>query len=263
MPEEARPEKIAEFATVESVFVRGRNCLLLRTDMSPLFVDYYLHLMQHGMRNAPCEDGIFKELLAFFTLHLVSRPWQEYHAWTVNAKVPSLANYFVSGSSVDEEVVGRAFTENVREPEKNMLFAQNLARGKEPQTSVITLPGEKVGEWVEAYYRQSEQRLARTFDLGNDRFALITAQPGADHDWLEALTTKEVADLDTIEQTKLLETRKFFFRCGCTADKILPVIRAMKHDFADQLSEQGFIEASCPRCGATYRLTAEMVKSND
>ena len=143
-----------------------------------------------------------------------------------------------------------------------LLFAQNLARGKEPQTSVITLPGEKVGEWVEAYYRQSEQRLARTFDLGNDRFALITAQPGADHDWLEALTTEDVAALSATEQTKLLETRKFFFRCGCTAEKILPVIRAMKHDFADQLSEQGFIEASCPRCGATYRLTAEMVKGN-
>lgn len=262
MPEEAQPEKIAEFATVESVFVRGRNCLLLRADLSPLFVDYYLHLMQHGLRNAPCEDGIFKELLAFFTLHLVSRPWQEYHAWTVNAKAPSLANYFVSGSSVDEEVVGRAFTENVREPEKNMLFAQNLARGKEPQTSVITLPGENVREWVEAYYRQSEQRMARCFDLGNDRYALLTAQPGADHDWLEALTTADVAALSETEQTKLLETRKFFFRCGCTAEKILPVIRAMQHDFADQLSEQGFIEASCPRCGATYRLTAEMVKGS-
>ena len=36
----------------------------------------------------------------------------------------------------------------------------------------------------------------------------------------------------------------------------------MKHDFADQLSEQGYIEASCPRCGATYRLTADMVKGD-
>lgn len=260
MAEEAQqPEKIAEFTTVESVFVRGRNALLLRADFSPLFVDYYLHLMQQGMRNEPCEDGIFKELLALFTLHLVSRPWQEYHAWTVNTKSPSLANYFVSGSSVDEEVVGRAFTENVREPEKNMLFAQNLARGKEPQTSVITLPEGKVTEWVESYYRQSEQRLARAFDLGNDRYALLAAQPGADHDWLDSLTAEDVAAIDTTEQTKLLETRKFYFRCGCTAEKILPVLRAMHRDFADQLSEQGFIEASCPRCGATYRFTAEMV----
>ena len=45
------PEGVEEFTTVESIFVRGRNCLLLTADFSPLFVDYYLHLMQHGMRN--------------------------------------------------------------------------------------------------------------------------------------------------------------------------------------------------------------------
>lgn len=262
MPEEQQPEKIAEFTTVESVFVRGRNCLLLRADMSPLFVDYYLHLMQHGLRNEATEDAVLKDVLAYFTLHLVSRPWAEYHAWTFNTKVPSLANYFVSGSSTDEEVVGRAFTDNVREPEKNMLFAQILARGKEPQTSVITLPEGKVCEWVEAYYRQSEQRMARAFELGDDRYALITAQPGADHDWLESLTAEDIAAIDSTENTKVLETRKFFFRCGCTVEKILPVLRAMHKDFADQLSEQGYIEVSCPRCGATYRVTPDMVKES-
>lgn len=263
MAEEQQPEKIAEFTTVESVFVRGRNCLLLRADMSPLFVDYYLHLMQHGLRNAETEDSALKDLLAFFTLHLVSRPWAEYHAWTLNVRTPSLANYFVSGSSTDEEVVGRAFTENVREPEKNMLFTQNIVRNKEPQTSVITLPDGSVADWVEAYYRQSEQRMGRCFVLGNDRYALITAEPGADHDWLESLTAEDVAAIGTAEQTKVLETRKFYFRCGCTPEKILPVLRAMHKDFADQLSEQGYIEVSCPRCGATYRITPDMVKGSD
>ncbi len=254
------PESVAEYTTVQSVFVRGRNCLLLRADFSPLFVDYYLHLMQHKLRNEETEDGLLKQLLAYFTLHLVSRPWQEYHAWTFNTREPSLANYFVSGSSVDEEVVGRAFTEDVREPEKNMLFAQNLARGKEPQTSVITLSGSSVGQWVEEYYRRSEQRLARVFDLGNDHYALITAEPGADHDWLEALTPEDVKNIDTAEQTKVLETRKFFFRCGCSVEKILPVIKAMHKDLADQLSEQGYVEIACPRCGASYRVTPDMVK---
>ena len=75
---------------------------------------------------------MFKQLLAWFTLHLVSRPWQEYHAWTLNIKDPMLANYFVSGSSLTEDVIGRVFTEGVREPEKNMLFAQNLRTNKEP-----------------------------------------------------------------------------------------------------------------------------------
>ena len=256
----SQQEAVAEFTTVQAVFVRQRNCLLLCADMSPLYVDYYLHLMQHGLRHAETEDAVVKKLLAYFTLHLVSRPWQEYHAWTFNTCAPSCAKYFISGSSVDEEVVCRAFTEGVRETETNMLFAQNLVANKAPQTSAITLGNGSVEDWVEAYYRQSEQRMARAFDLGNDRFALLTAQPGADHDWLEALTAEDVQRIDAVEQTKLLESRKFYFRCGCTVDKILPIIRSMRHSFADQLSEQGFVEASCPRCGAAYKVTCEMLE---
>lgn len=259
MAEETQPAGVEEFSTVHSIFVRHRNCLMLQADCSPLFVDYYLHLMQHGLRNEPTEDSTVKQLLAFFALHLVSRPWKEYHAWTFNTKTPSKANYFISGSSLDEEVVCRAFTEGVREPETNMLFAQNLVPGKDPQTSVITLAGSTPESWVEEYYRQSEQRMARAFDLGEDRYALITAQPGADHDWLDALTTEDVLRLAETEQTKQLETRKFHFRCGCTADKIIPIVSAMQKDFADELSEQGYVEASCPRCGAVYKLTREML----
>ena len=85
---EQNGQPVEEYTTVQALFVRKRNCLLLRADFSPLFVDYYLHLMQHKQRNAEAEDTMFKQLLAFFTLHLVSRPWQEYHAWTLNIKAP-------------------------------------------------------------------------------------------------------------------------------------------------------------------------------
>lgn len=254
------PEGVEEFTTVESIFVRGRNCLLLTADFSPLFVDYYLHLMQHGMRNEEPVDGTLKQMLAFFTLHLVSRPWQEYHAWTFNVREPQAANYFVSGSSTDEEVIGRAFTKDVKLHDGNMLFAQNIVRNREPQTSVIVLHGSSVAEWVEDYYRQSEQRQARAFVLDGDRFALITAEPDADAEWLAGLTPEAVAKLRESEQTKLLETRRFYFRCGCTVEKILPTIRAMHKDFADIISEQGFLEVSCPRCGASYKVTPDMLK---
>ncbi len=257
---EQNGQPVEEYTTVQALFVRKRNCLLLRADFSPLFVDYYLHLMQHKQRNAEAEDTMFKQLLAFFTLHLVSRPWQEYHAWTLNIKAPMLANYFVSGSSLTEDVIGRVFTKDVREPEKNMLFAQNLRTNKEPQTSVIILPGETSIEWVEDFYRQSEQRQARAFEVGGDTYALVTAQPGADFDWLSELTAQDVAEIEQHEEVKVLETRKFTFRCGCTLDKILPTIRTMQKDFADLLSEQGFLEVSCPRCGAVYHVTPEMMQ---
>lgn len=260
MTEQQNGQPVEEFTTVQAFFVRKRNCLMLKADFSPLFVDYYLHLMQHKQRNAEAEDTMFKQLLAWFTLHLVSRPWQEYHAWTLNIKDPMLANYFVSGSSLTEDVIGRVFTEGVREPERNMLFAQNLRTNKEPQTSVIILPGNTAAEWVEDFYRQSEQRQARAFEVQGDTYALITAQPGADHDWLCELSSKDVAEIEEHEELKLLETRKFTFRCGCTLEKILPTIRTMQKDFADLLSEQGFLEVSCPRCGATYHVTPDMLQ---
>lgn len=263
-PENQTGPFVAEYVTVRSVFVRQRNCLLVQADFAPLFVDYYLHLMQHGLRNEQTEDEVFKDLLALFTLHLVARPWQEHHAWTFNVKTPSLANYFVAGSSLTEDVVGRVFCEDVREPESNILYAQVMAKNKDVQTSVIPLAAE--GDpvvWVEEFYRRSEQRAARAFRLGGDSYALITAEPGADFDWLYELTPDQVANLTDIEETKQLETRNFTFRCGCTVDRILPTLRAMQRDFADLLAEQGYIEVSCPRCGVQYRITPDMLGGSD
>lgn len=254
---------VAEYTTVHSIFVRHRNCLLLRADFAPIFVDFYLHLMQHALSPCEVEAGIFKQLLAYFTLHLVSRPWQEHHAWTLNVKTPTLANYFVAGSSLTEDVVGRIYTEDVREPESNILYAQNISRNKEMQTSVIPLGAGSPAEWVEEFYSQSEQRQARAFELEGDSYALITAQPGADTAWLAGLTAQEVARLAEQEELHELETRRFTFRCGCSVERILPAVRAMHRDFADILAEQGYIEASCPRCGVSYRITPEMLSGSD
>ena len=115
-------EMVEEFVTVESIFVRGRNCLALRAKFSPLFTDYYLHLMQYGLRNEEIYDSLLKELMAYFTLYMVARPWAEQRAWTVNLNTPVVANLFVSGSSLTESVVGRVFTQDVKEPEENKLL---------------------------------------------------------------------------------------------------------------------------------------------
>lgn len=254
---------VAEYTTVRSYYVHRRNCLLLRADFSPLFVGYYLHLMQHGLHNNEQEDTFFKQLLAFFTLYVVSRPWKEHHAWTLNVKHPTTANYFVAGSSLTEDVVGRVFTEDVREPETDMLYAQNMCAGRDVHTSVVPLPPGGVATKVETYYRLSEQRTARAFVGEGDEYALVTAQPGADYDWLAELQVEQLRDLESTADVKLLETRRFTFRCGCTPERILPVIRAMRKDFADELSEQGKLEVSCPRCGVVYTITPEMIGGSD
>ena len=262
MPEQTQPDNsqfVTEYATVQSIFIRRRNCLLLRGDVTPLFVGYYLHLMQHGLHNAAEEDTLLKQLLAYFTLYIVSRPWKEHHAWTFNVPGAHPANYFVAGSSLTEDVVGRVFTENVREGETSMLYAQNISADRDTQTSVIPLSGTDVARWVEEFFQRSEQRQARAFWCRGDEYALVTAEPGADFDWLTELTTEQVAGIDGTEETRQLETRRFTFRCGCSVERILPTIRAMQKDFADLLSEQGSVRVSCPRCGAQYDITTEML----
>lgn len=255
----ADDEPVAEFATIESVFVRKRNCLLLRGDFSPVFVDYYLHLMQHALHPAEEEATILKQLLAYFTLHLVSRPWKEHHAWTLNLREPLEAGFFVCGSSLTEEVVGRSFTEGLKLPQQNTLYAQNLVEGRDPQTSVITLSGTSPAAWAEQYYAQSEQRSARAFALAGDSFALLTAEPDADEAWLASLTAEDVAAIGEHEETKQLETRRFRFHCGCSVDRLLPTIRSLRSNFEDLLAEQGYILANCPRCGAAFRITRDML----
>ena len=43
-------QPVEDFTKVESIFVRHRNCLLVRAQFTPIFTDYYLHLLEHKLR---------------------------------------------------------------------------------------------------------------------------------------------------------------------------------------------------------------------
>jgi len=259
------PKPVDGFTTVESIFVRHRNCLMLTADFSSIFTDHYLLLMQNKLRYPALEDGLFKDLLAFFTLHLVSRPWKEYHAWTLNLCQPAAATLFVSGSSLTEDVIGRVYSEGVKVPNQNIFFTQNIVEGRDSQNSIIHPHGESMSAWIEDYYLQSEQRQARAFHLGGDQYALFSAEPGADHDWLDALDAEYVSQMvkrESPEETKILETRRFYFRCGCTLEKIIPTIRALMTDLSDIINKDGHLEVSCPRCGVVYIVKPQMLMAD-
>ena len=252
-------EMVEEFVKVESIFVRKRNCHLLRAKFSPLFTDYYLHLMQYGLKNQEPYDSMIKDVLAYFTLHLVARPWAEQHAWTVNLKTPVVANFFVTGSSLVEAVTGRVFTNDIREPEHNSMFSQMYRDGLDPRSSVVQLKSDSPEQWVEEFYEQSEQRAARCFQLHDELYTLISAQPDADMDWLTSLTPELMTKIDEHEETKVLETRKFRFHCGCTLERILPTLTTMKEQLSDMFDDQKTIDITCPRCSAVYKVTKEML----
>ena len=202
------PEPVAQFTKVESIFVRHRNCLMVRADFTPIYTDYYLHLMDVGERHPENTDTILKDLLAVLTLHLTARPWAETIAWTANLRAPRV-NFFATGSSVHENIVGRLFTEDVREPDRNFLYSQTTIPNKEARTSTIEVKTADPIKWIQHFYEQSEQRPGRAFRLPDDNYVLISAQPDFDKDWFDSLTPELVGEIVDTEELKTLETRKF------------------------------------------------------
>ncbi|GAA5125552.1 Hsp33 family molecular chaperone HslO [Luteolibacter yonseiensis] len=248
-----------EFTTIESIFVRHRNALLVRGQFTSIYTDYYLHLMQHSIRPPAEPDQMLKDMLALLTLHLVARPWAETIAWTANLRAPRI-NLFVTGSSIEESVTGRVFTEDVREPDRNFFYSQTTTvESNEPRLSTMEVIGKDPVGWISQYYEQSEQRPARAFRLDDENFALIAAQPDCDLEWLEALDEAAVAKLLETEETSVLETRRFRFHCGCTLDRILPILGGWKDRLDDLFGDAETINIQCPRCAGRYEVTRDML----
>jgi molecular chaperone Hsp33 len=252
-------EPTEDLTIIESIFVRHRNALLLRGQFTPIYTDYYLHLMQHGIRPPSELDQMLKDSLAMLTLHLVARPWAETIAWTANLRAPRM-NLFVTGGSFDEAITGRIFTEDVREPDRNFFYAQTTTVEKsEPRLSMLEVDGKDPIAWVSQYYEQSEQRPARAFRLEDENFVLIAAQPDCDLEWLEALDAEDVAKITATEETSPLESRRFRFHCGCSLEKILPILGGWKNKPEVLFEEADEITIQCPRCAAKYQITRDMI----
>ncbi len=254
-------QPVEDFTLIESVFVRHRNALVLRGQFTPIYTDYYLHLMQHGIRHPVELDQMLKDALAMLALHLTARPWAETIAWTANLRAPRV-NLFVTGGSTSELVTGRIFTEDVREPDRNFFYSQTTSSSlPEPRISTLEVDGKDPVQWVSQFYDQSEQRPARAFRLEDEHFVLVAAQPGCDMEWFEALDEEVVSKLDSTEETKVLETRRFRYHCGCTLEKILPILGGWRERLDDLFGEADTIKIQCPRCAAGYEVSRDMLSN--
>ena len=245
---------------VVSYFVRGRNALVTRARMTELYLDYYLHQGQHGYEHQPSHDGMIKEALAALVLHCASRPWNETIGWTIHLEALGL-NLFVTGDNPNGRVVGQLFSENVRKTGQN-LFCADVVRGTdEPRRSAVDFEGEKVLRAVEAFYARSEQRPARFFELEEEDYVMVSAQPDCDQDWLERLTQGDVEGLDRLETLSLLETRKYHWECGCNQKRMMEVLLpVMVRDPEGLFGTETSIRMGCPRCGARHVITREALE---
>jgi molecular chaperone Hsp33 len=114
----------------------------------------------------------------------------------------------------------------------------------------------------EHYYEQSEQRPGRFFRYDEEDIVLVTAQPECDLEWLNGLDEEKIRNIDETEELSLLEKRSYRFGCGCSQARILPVIASMSGDSIDEIfGGDEVIPAACPRCGARYIVTREILEA--
>jgi molecular chaperone Hsp33 len=246
------------FAEVRCYFVRGRNALVARADFGPVYIDHYLHLMQHGLKPEPGHDERMKDALAACALHLASRPWAEVSAWTLHFGGDKPFNLFATGDSRLENVVSRVFTQDVRTDLQDLFVTQINEHPKEPRRSVVEFdPDHDVFEIVEGYYAKSEQRLSRFFRHGPEDFVMVTAQPDCDESWLLGLDDDSIRELDQNETLSLLEKRRYRYDCGCTLERLLPALARVSAD--ELFGEDEVIHIDCPRCAANYRVERGML----
>lgn len=258
---ESTPEPV-NGAEIITEFVRHRNVLITRGDLSALFVDYYLHLADNHLKPAPEHDRLFKQALAAFALHAASRPRFEHLAWTIGLQDPRL-NLFFTGDNEDCTVAGRIFTENVREAEKNVFYSDLMPRrGAEKRRSVVNFDGADLFQAAEHYYATSEQRIARYFDLGEDQFAMLVSHPDCDEAWLKQVDTAGVKALAQTEIVSRIERRAYRWLCGCTQQKIMGALApAVRGGLEELFGEQESIHVQCPRCAAAHVITREAMEA--
>jgi molecular chaperone Hsp33 len=261
MPETTPPNPADAGLEVRTHFVRNRHALIARGDFAELYVDYYLHLAAQRMQPSPAADAMFKRALAAFVLHAASRPWNELTAWTINFQQPPV-NLFLTGDNETGAVTGRAFEENVKELPENLFYA-DVVRGQQPKRrSAVTFEGGDPIAAVEKFYTQSEQRLTRYFQLGEEEFAMVTEHPDCDLGWLRGLTTEDVRRLDGAETLALLERRIYRWHCGCNQQRMMEVLApTMRHDPQELFGDDPKLEIRCPRCGARHAITREALEA--
>lgn len=250
-------------ATTE--FVRHRNVLLSRARLSDLYLDYYLHLADCGMHVAEEHDRPFKEMLAAFVLHAVSRPRNELIAWTINLQAPRL-NLFAAADNELGSIVGRVFLENIKEGDHNLFFCETIRnlRGQydSPRRSTVDFDGPDIFAGVERFYAHSEQRPGRFFDLGEENFVLLSAHPDCDLAWLRTVTLEEVRDIATRETLAPIERRAYRWRCGCSEERIMKVLAPTVRQDPDGLFQgEESIATQCPRCGVLYRISRKALEA--
>lgn len=247
---DAGSDRVGE-ATVRRFIDREHDVLVTVGDFGPLFDAYLEHVRRWESVPDGLSQTIMRQGLGAAVLHLSGRPRGEVVGWTIHLNQPP-TNVFLTGDSGELTVTGRIFTDQVDPMEASRLYVQISRDGAKPIQSMVEVKGLDVLLIFEQYYALSEQIPARFFEVTDRKFVMFLGLPETDLAWLRRLTRYDalgIAEDDLADMGR----STYRFLCGCTAEKILEVVRSMFRDDPEELfrGDQG-VEIFCPRCGRRW-----------
>ena len=150
--------------------------------------------------------------------------------------------------------------------------------GGERYQGIVALEGDRLAQLVETYFSQSEQLPTRVWLAADGQVAAglflqrLPGEQGDDEDWrrvciladtLECEELLRVSPLELLrrlfheEDLRIYDPEPVAFRCSCSRERIVDVLRSMGHAEAEAIvAEQGAIEADCEFCNAHYHFDA-------
>lgn len=151
--------------------------------------------------------------------------------------------------------------------------------GKERYQGIVELEGETLAASIEEYFTRSEQLSTRLWlATGEGRSAglLLQQLPGAEDEdaetWerivvlAETLTSDELASLDGDEilrrlfhqeEIRLFDGEPLEFRCTCSHETIVSLVRAFGREEAESIvREEGGVHVDCEFCNQRFELDA-------
>jgi len=243
-------------AQIQRHILREHDAVLAFADFSDLFEAFRRHSLRWDTEIEPLTEVMMRQGLAGAALQLSCKAPYESIGWTLNFKDPPI-NCFITGSTVEATVTGRAFTQGVDTADNSRLYVQIHRPGSDPSQSVLEVEGLDVLEVFEQYFDRSIQTPARFLELSDTEIAMVQGLPRVDPEWIGSLDRDAVRDL-IAESQESVEAKEFRFRCGCDATR---VVRAMDRFFSGDTEslfqgDEG-VEALCPRCGVRYWIDRE------
>ena len=244
-------------ARVRRLLDEEHQVLVLAGDFGRMFAAY----LDHAQRWESLPDGLSQTLmrqgLGAATLHLACRPRGEVRR--LDAAHPAPPDERVSHRRLppphrDRPASSRRTSAT---PSRGGSTCRSRARDGTPLLSTVEIEGVDVLQIFETYYRQSEQRPARFYEITDEEFVMFAGLPETDPEWLQGLP-RETAIGIAGDGLRLLDEQVYRFQCGCSLEKILETVRGMFAKNPEELfaGEPG-VEVFCPRCARRWWVDRE------